>query len=179
LQLGEYTARISAKNIFGQRSLLVAVQFSVLSPTLPTVYVTADYNQITLTAEIAAAGIGTAFEWEFLGSVAQPQSGERVLAQIYNRIGLKSETEYKFRVRSVNHLGSSDWVNITAATTTVDLTEYINELPLTKLSKDAQTLIEDINTQVDRLRPETEDNLPDVLNRTISELNLEKKTRCS
>ena len=177
LQLGEYTARISAKNIFGQRSLLVAVQFSVLTPTLPTVYVTADYNQITLTAEIAAAGIGTAFEWEFLGSVAQPQSGERVLAQIYNRIGLKSETEYKFRVRSVNHLGSSDWVNITAATTTVDLTEYINELPLTKLSKDAQTLIEDINTQVDRLRPETEDNLPDVLNRTISELNLEKKTR--
>jgi len=177
LQLGEYTARISAKNIFGQRSLLVAVQFSVLTPTLPTVYVTADYNQITLTAEITAAGIGTAFEWEFLGSVAQPQSGERVLAQIYNRIGLKSETEYQFRVRSVNHLGSSDWVNITATTTTVDLTEYINELPLTKLSKDAQTLIEDINTQVDRLRPETEDNLPDVLNRTISELNLEKKTR--
>ncbi|ENN99815.1 MULTISPECIES: phage tail protein [Pseudoalteromonas] len=177
LQLGEYTARISAKNIFGQRSLLVAVQFSVLTPTLPTVHVTADYNQITLTAEITAAGIGTAFEWEFLGSAAQPQSGERVLAQIYNRIGLKSETEYQFRVRSVNHLGSSDWVNITAATTTVDLTEYINELPLTKLSKDAQTLIEDINTQVDRLRPETEDNLPDVLNRTISELNLEKKTR--
>ena len=177
LQLGEYTARISAKNIFGQRSLLVAVQFSVLTPTLPTVYVTADYNQITLTAEIAAAGIGTAFEWEFLGTNAQPQSGERVLAQIYNRIGLKSETEYKFRVRSVNHLGSSDWVNITAATTTVDLTEYINELPLTKLSKDAQTLIDDINTQVDRLRPGVEGNLPDVLNRTVSELNLEKKAR--
>ncbi|MDC9609972.1 hypothetical protein [Pseudoalteromonas sp. GABNS16H] len=170
LQLGEYTARISAKNIFGQRSLLVAVQFSVLTPTLPTVHVTADYNQITLTAEITAAGIGTAFEWEFLGSVAQPQSGERVLAQIYNRIGLKSETEYKFRVRSVNHLGSSDWVNITATTTTVDLTEYINELPLTKLSKDAQTLIEDINTQVDRLRPETENNLPSLIAKNIDAL---------
>ena len=170
LQLGEYTARISAKNIFGQRSLLVAVQFSVLTPTLPTVHVTADYNQITLTAEITAAGIGTAFEWEFLGSVAQPQSGERVLAQIYNRIGLKSETEYQFRVRSVNHLGSSDWVNITATTTTVDLTEYINELPLTKLSKDAQTLIEDINTQVDRLRPETENNLPSLIAKNIDAL---------
>lgn len=168
LQLGEYTARISAKNIFGQRSLLVAVQFSVLTPTLPTVHVTADYNQITLTAEITAAGIGTAFEWEFLGSAAQPQSGERVLAQIYNRIGLKSETEYQFRVRSVNHLGSSDWVNITAATTTVDLTEYINELPLTKLSKDAQTLIEDINTQVDRLRPDAENNLPSLIAKNIN-----------
>ncbi|MBB1419938.1 hypothetical protein H5187_22150, partial [Pseudoalteromonas sp. SG44-1] len=167
LQLGEYTARISAKNIFGQRSLLVAVQFNVLTPTLPTVYVTADYNQITLTAEIAAAGIGTAFEWEFLGTNAQPQSGERVLAQIYNRIGLKSETDYKFRVRSVNHLGESDWVNVTATTTTVDLTEYINELPLTKLSAEAQTLIADINAQVDRLRPETENNLPSLIAKNL------------
>ncbi|WP_368484784.1 phage tail protein [Pseudoalteromonas sp. SD03] len=177
LQLGEYTARISAKNIFGQRSQLVAVQFSVLTPTLPTVYVTVDYNQITLTANIAAAGIGTAFEWEFLGTAEQPQSGERVLAQIYNRIGLKSETEYKFRVRSVNHLGASDWVNVTATTTTVDLTKYINNVELTQLSEDAQTLIEDMNQQVDRLRPDTENNLPDVLEQTVSDLNLEKRHR--
>lgn len=177
LQLGEYTARISAKNIFGQRSLVVAVQFSVLTPTLPTVYVTADYNQITLTAEIKAAGIGTAFEWEFLGTAAQPQNGERVLAQIYNRIGLKSETEYNFRVRSVNHLGASDWVDVAATTTTVDLTEYINEIELAQLSEDAQTLIEDINTQVDRLRPDTEDNIPAVLARTVNELNLERQAR--
>lgn len=177
LQLGEYTARISAKNIFGQRSQLVAVQFSVLTPTLPTVYVTVDYNQITLTANIAAAGIGTAFEWEFLGTAEQPQSGERVLAQIYNRIGLKSETEYKFRVRSVNHLGASDWVNVTATTTTVDLTKYINNVELTQLSEDAQTLIEDMNQQVDRLRPDTENNLPDVLEQTVNDLNLEKRHR--
>ncbi|KPZ65650.1 hypothetical protein AN392_01198 [Pseudoalteromonas sp. P1-16-1b] len=177
LQLGEYTARISAKNIFGQRSLLVAVQFSVQTPTLPTVYVTVDYNQITLTANIAAAGIGTAFEWEFLGTAEQPQSGERVLAQIYNRIGLKGETEYKFRVRSVNHLGASDWVNVTATTTTVDLTKYINNVELTQLSEDAQTLIEDMNQQVDRLRPSTENNLPAVLEQTVSDLNLEKRHR--
>ena len=177
LQLGEYTARISAKNIFGQRSLLVAVQFSVLTPTLPTVYVTADYNQITLTADIATAGIGTAFEWEFLGTTESPQIGERVLAQIYNRIGLKSETEYKFRVRSVNHLGASAWVDVIASTTLVDLTEFINGVELTQLSEDAQTLIEDMNTQVDRLRPETENNLPDVIAQAVSELNLEKQAR--
>lgn len=177
LQLGEYTARISAKNIFGQRSLLVTVQFSVLAPTLPTVYVTADYNQITLTANFAAAGIGTSFEWEFLGATEQPQSGERVLAQIYNRIGLKSQTEYKFRVRSVNHLGASDWVYVAANTTTIDLTEYINNVELTQLSPNAQTLIEDINTQVDRLRPGTEGNLPELLNRTVNELNLERQAR--
>ena len=167
LQLGEYTARISAKNIFGQRSLLVAVQFSVLTPTLPTVYVTADYNQITLTADIATAGIGTAFEWEFLGTTESPQSGERVLAQIYNRIGLKSETEYKFRVRSVNHLGASAWVDVIASTTLVDLTEFINGVELTQLSPAAQALIDDMNTQVDRLRPETAGNLPSLIIKNI------------
>lgn len=170
LQLGEYTARISAKNIFGQRSLLVAVQFSVLTPTLPTVYVTADYNQITLTADIATAGIGTAFEWEFLGTTESPQSGERVLAQIYNRIGLKSETEYKFRVRSINHLGASAWVDVIASTTLVDLTEFINGVELTQLSPDAQTLIEDMNTQVDRLRPSTPGNIPSIIEQNIEEI---------
>jgi hypothetical protein len=177
LALGEYTARISARNIFGQRSDTVGVQFSVLTPSIPVVHVLADYNQITLTAELAAAGIGTQFEWEFLGTTAQPQSGERVLAQIYNRIGLKSETEYNFRVRSVNHLGSSAWVDVSATTTTVDLTEFINELPLTRLSEEAQNLINDINQQVDRLRPETEGNIPDLLDDTIKELNLERKAR--
>lgn len=167
LALGEYTARISARNIFGQRSDTVGVQFSVLTPLIPVVHVLADYNQITLTAELAAAGIGTQFEWEFLGTTAQPQSGERVLAQIYNRIGLKSETEYNFRVRSVNHLGSSAWVDVSATTTTVDLTEFINELPLTRLSQEAQNLINDINQQVDRLRPETENNLPSLIAKNI------------
>ncbi|GGF00874.1 hypothetical protein [Pseudoalteromonas gelatinilytica] len=167
LALGEYTARISARNIFGQRSDAVGVQFSVLTPSIPVVHVLADYNQITLTAELAAAGIGTQFEWEFLGTTAQPQTGERVLAQIYNRIGLKSETEYNFRVRSVNHLGSSAWVDVSATTTTVDLTEFINELPLTRLSQEAQNLINDINQQVDRLRPETENNLPSLIAKNI------------
>ncbi len=167
LALGEYTARISARNIFGQRSDTVGVQFSVLTPSIPVVHVLADYNQITLTAELAAAGIGTQFEWEFLGTTAQPQSGERVLAQIYNRIGLKSETVYNFRVRSVNHLGSSAWVDVSATTTTVDLTEFINELPLTRLSQEAQNLINDINQQVDRLRPETENNLPSLIAKNI------------
>lgn len=174
LQLGEYTARISAKNIFGQRSLVVAVQFSVLVPTLPTVFVTADFNQITLTAEIAAAGIGTQFEWEFLGTTAIPQNGERVLAQIYTRIGLKSETEYQFRVRSVNQLGASDWVDVIASTTLVDLTEFINGVELTQLSEAAQALIEDMSTQVDRLRPGTQNNLPDLIASNIGAIDLQR-----
>ncbi len=163
LALGDYTARISARNIFGQRSNLVAIQFDVLTPSQPTVSVVEDFNQITLTAELNDAGIGTQFEWEFLGTNEQPQTSERAFAQIYNRIGLKSETEYNFRVRSVNHLGASAWVYVSATTTTVDLTEYINDIPLTKLDQEAQDFLNEMNQLVDRLRENSDNNIDDQL----------------
>ncbi|ALU41949.1 hypothetical protein [Pseudoalteromonas rubra] len=170
LALGTYTARVYARNIFGQRSTSVAVQFSVLQPYAPQVSVEVDYNQVTLTASLPAIGIGTRFQWEFLGTAESPASGQRVFAQVYNRIGLQPLTTYQFRVRAVNHLGNSDWVNVSATTTTVDLTEFINEIPLQKLSQEAQDLIADINQQVDRLRPETNNNLPSLVAKNIDQI---------
>ncbi|ASV43935.1 hypothetical protein [Pseudoalteromonas phage KB12-38] len=58
-----------------------------------------------------------------------------------------------------------------------ELAGEITDIGLAQLSEDAQTLIEDINNQVDRLRPDTEDNIPDVLARTVNELNLERQAR--
>lgn len=58
-----------------------------------------------------------------------------------------------------------------------ELAGEITDIGLPQLSEDAQTLIEDINTQVDRLRPDTEDNIPEVLARTVEELNLERQAR--
>ncbi|AZZ98245.1 collagen-like protein [Pseudoalteromonas sp. R3] len=172
LALGTYTVRVYARNIFGQRSTSVATQFSVLQPIAPLVSVEVDYNQVTLTAALPAVGIGTQFQWEFLGSAESPASGQRVFAQVYNRIGLQPITTYLFRVRSVNHLGNSDWVNVSATTTTVDLTEFINEIPLNKLSQEAQDLIADINQQVDRLRPETDNNLPSLVAKNIDQIQV-------
>ncbi|MEC4091849.1 hypothetical protein [Pseudoalteromonas rubra] len=170
LALGTYSVRVYARNIFGQRSTSVTTQFSVLQPIAPLVSVDVDYNQVTLTAALPAVGIGTQFQWEFLGSAESPASGQRVFAQVYNRIGLQPLTTYLFRVRSVNHLGNSEWVNVSATTATVDLTEFINEIPLNKLSQEAQDLIADINQQVDRLRPETDNNLPSLVAKNIDQI---------
>ncbi|KZN30052.1 hypothetical protein N480_03660 [Pseudoalteromonas luteoviolacea S2607] len=170
LALGTYTAKVYARNIFGQRAAPVAIQFSVSAPVNPTLSFVADYNQITLTATLPAMGIGTQFEWQFLGSNDAPQQSPAVFSQIYTRIGLQPVTEYHFQCRAVNHLGHSDWVQISATTTEVDLTEFINDMPLAKLSQEAQDLISDLNTQVDRLRPETENNLPALIAKNIAQI---------
>ncbi|KZN39852.1 phage tail protein [Pseudoalteromonas luteoviolacea] len=178
LALGTYTAKVYARNIFGQRSKSVAIQFSVSAPVKPALSAVADYNQITLTATLPAMGIGTQFEWQFLGSNDVPEQSPAVFTQIYTRIGLQPLTEYHFQCRAVNHLGHSDWVQIVAATTEVDLTEFINDMPLAKLSQEAQDLINDLNTQVDRLRPETENNLPSLVTRNIAQIQgLEEVTK--
>ncbi|KZN69462.1 phage tail protein [Pseudoalteromonas luteoviolacea] len=170
LALGTYTAKVYARSIFGQRSKSVAIQFSVSAPVTPALSFVADYNQITLTATLPAMGIGTQFEWQFLGSNDAPEQSPAVFSQIYTRIGLQPLTEYHFQCRAVNHLGHSDWVQISAATTEVDLTEFINDMPLAKLSQEAQDLINDLNTQVDRLRPETENNLPALVAKNIAQI---------
>ncbi|MBQ4814245.1 hypothetical protein J8M20_22955 [Pseudoalteromonas luteoviolacea] len=170
LALGTYTAKVYARNIFGQRAAPVAIQFSVSAPVKPALSFVADYNQITLTATLPAMGIGTQFEWQFLGSNDAPQQSPAVFSQLYTRIGLQPLTEYHFQCRAVNHLGHSDWVQISAATTDVDLTEFINDMPLAKLSQEAQDLISDLNTQVDRLRPETENNLPALVAKNIAQI---------
>ncbi|MBQ4840046.1 phage tail protein, partial [Pseudoalteromonas luteoviolacea] len=171
LALGTYTAKVFARNIFGQRSKSVAIQFTVSAPTNPRLSFVADYNQITLTATLPAIGIGTQFEWQFLGSNDAPQQSDTAFAQVYNRIGLQPMTEYHFQCRAVNHLGNSDWVQIAVSTTNVDLTEFIHDMPLAKLSQEAQDLINDLNTQVDRLRPETENNLPSLVAKNIEQIH--------
>ena len=165
--VGHYTVRVFARNIYGKRSKAVATQFSVLTPVTPQVNITRGYNQLTLTASLPAVGVGTQYEWIFLGTEQQPEQSDAVFAQTYHRIGLTPETEYLFKVRTVNAIGNSDWLHVNAKTTKANLNEYIDGLPLSKLSDDAQSLIADINTQVERLRQDTENNLPSLVTKNI------------
>lgn len=179
LDAGNYEMDVRAASKIGFRSEWVSFGFSVALPAEPIVSIDAvTYNTITLSANVTGASLGTTFDWQFLGPTSEPIANPNT-ASGYNYIytGLVPDTEYSFKVRTKNLSGVSPWVDVAVKTSLSDLLDYIDDIPLKKLSEDAQTLIEDINTQVDRLRPETEDNLPDVLNRTISELNLEKKTR--
>ena len=161
------------------RSQWVSFGFTVALPGVPVVNIDAvTYNTITLSASVTGASLGTTFEWQFLGQTAEPIDAPNT-ASGYNYIytGLVPDTEYSFKVRTKNLSGVSPWVDVAVKTSLSDLLDYIDDIPLQKLSEDAQTLIEDINTQVDRLRPDTEDNIPDVLARTVTELNLEKQAR--
>lgn len=170
LSAGEYSARVYARNIFGQRSAVAAVQFSVVQPTNPNVSVYAEYNLLTLTATLNAIGIGTQFQWQYLGTDENPVQSETVNAGIYTRVGLKPKTKYNFRVRAINHVGNSDWVYVSGETLEADLTEYVNDIPLSKLSAEAQNLIADLDKQVDRLRPGTENNIPDLLDKSVKQI---------
>ena len=179
LDAGSYEMDVRAASKIGFRSQWVSFGFSVALPGVPVVNIDAvTYNTITLSASVTGASLGTTFEWQFLGQTAEPNANPNT-ASGYNYIytGLVPDTEYSFKVRTKNLSGVSPWVDVAVKTSLSDLLDYIDDIPLQKLSEDAQTLIEDINTQVDRLRPDTEDNIPDVLARTINELNLERQAR--
>ena len=179
LDAGNYEMDVRAASKIGFRSAWVSFGFSVALPGVPVVNIDAvTYNTITLSASVTGASLGTTFEWQFLGQTAEPNANPNT-ASGYNYIytGLVPDTEYSFKVRTKNLSGVSPWVDVAVKTSLSDLLDYIDDIPLQKLSEDAQTLIEDINTQVDRLRPDTEDNIPDVLARTVNELNLERQAR--
>ena len=172
LDAGNYEIDVRAASKIGFRSQWVSFGFSVALPGVPVVNIDAvTYNTITLSASVTGASLGTTFEWQFLGQTAEPNANPNT-ASGYNYIytGLVPDTEYSFKVRTKNLSGVSPWVDVAVKTSLSDLLDYIDDIPLQKLSEDAQTLIEDINTQVDRLRPDTEGNLPDLIENNISEI---------
>lgn len=179
LDAGNYEMDVRAASKIGFRSAWVSFGFNVELPAEPTVNIDAvTYNTITLSASVAGASLGTTFEWQFLGKTDEPISSPNTAAG-YNYIytGLVPDTEYSFKVRTKNLSGVSPWVGVRAKTSLSDLLDYIDDIPLEKLTPDAQQLIDDINTQVDQLRPGTPNNLPGQIERTLTELNAEQFKR--
>lgn len=170
LDAGNYEMDVRAASKIGFRSEWVSFGFSVALPAEPIVSIDAvTYNTITLSANVTGASLGTTFDWQFLGPTSEPIDNPNT-ASGYNYIytGLVPDTEYRFKVRTKNLSGVSPWVDVAVKTSLSDLLDYIDDIPLKKLSEDAQTLIEDINTQVDRLRPDAENNLPSLIAKNIN-----------
>lgn len=176
LDAGNYEIDVRAASKIGFRSDWVSFGFSVALPGVPVVNIDAvTYNTITLSASVTGASLGTTFEWQFLGQTAEPNANPNT-ASGYNYIytGLVPDTEYSFKVRTKNLSGVSPWVSVAVKTSLSDLLDYIDDIPLQKLSEDAQTLIEDINTQVDRLRDTSPNSLTATLSIAVDEI---KQTR--
>ncbi len=170
LDAGSFEIDIRARSNMGYHSEFVTFAFDVATPGEPIVKIdSATYNTLVLSASVLGAGLGTTFEWQFLGTNANPRTEVNTHSGYnYTFTGLQPDTEYNFKIRTKNVVGVSPWVSVSARTTFSDLIEYINDIPLTKLSPEAQDLINDINQQVDRLRPETEDNLPSLIAKNIN-----------
>ena len=63
-------------------------------------------------------------------------------------------------MRAKNPAGVSAWHSFSAKTTVSDLLEHIDQIPLAKLDDAAQEQIADLSQQVDRLRDDTTNGLP-------------------
>ena len=120
LDVGEYVLKVRARNRNHYSSSWVALDFTIALPGVPTVQVDSfSFNAITLSAAVHAAGLGTQFEFQFLGSRDTPVDVPSVPGFIYTREGLLPETTYLFRVRTVNSVGKSAWVDIEHQTDSV------------------------------------------------------------
>lgn len=176
LDAGDYEIDVRAASKIGFRSDWVTFAFTVALPALPQPSVDAvTYNTITLSATVTGASLGTTFEWQFLGLATEPAVNPgTATGYTYIYTGLLPDREYAFKVRTKNIAGVSPWVDVLAKTSLSDLLDHISDIPLEKLSPDAQTLIDDMNTQVDRLRPETQNNLPDLIASNIGAIDLQR-----
>ncbi|WP_149983271.1 fibronectin type III domain-containing protein, partial [Pseudoalteromonas rhizosphaerae] len=172
LDAGSYEIDVRARSNLGYHSEYATLAFDISTPASPTVLIdSATYNTIAMSATVLGASLGTTFEWQFLGTENQPVNEPNThTGYSYTYTGLQPNTQYTFRVRTKNTAGLSPWVDVLATTTQSDLLEFIDSIPLTKLSAEAQNLIADINAQVDRLRPETENNLPSLIAKNIDAL---------
>tara|TARA_Y100000588_G_scaffold186210_1_gene200108 strand:+ start:40102 stop:47853 length:7752 start_codon:yes stop_codon:yes gene_type:complete len=169
LDAGSFEIDIRARSNMGYHSEFVTLSFDVLTPGEPIVSIdSATYNTLVLSARVLGAGLGTTFEWQFLGTNDNPRTEVNTHSGYnYTFTGLQPDTEYNFKVRTKNVAGVSPWVAVSASTTVADFAEYIADLEISQLSQEAQNLISDINQQVDRLRPETENNLPSLIAKNI------------
>lgn len=115
---GIYTAQVAAVSGIGYQSDWSVLQFNISLPSLPIV--TADSissDSITLSANVAGLpSLETTFFWQFLGAEEVPVQGAIVKGDIYTYIGLIASTTYKFKCKTVNIAGESDWVDVTAKT---------------------------------------------------------------
>lgn len=154
LDAGKYIANVAAMSRLGYWSDWAALEFEVVIPTVPVITVESITDSVVeLSATVSGLGLGTTFEWQFLGSTADPVSGTIVRGDTYSRAGLKGETEYFFQCRTVNVAGVSGWTGV--AVTTLDPQDVFDDSgvivdieQLDQSTKDAINAIPGIDTRL-------------------------------
>jgi len=147
---GTYVISVLAKNILGKQSRAAASQFSIVNPVTPTINIIDISDvRVSLSAFSQAIGLGTAYLWEFLGEDDAPIQAANITsvrADAFTYTGLKPETNYSVRCKSVNISGESDWALISLKTLSYqDVFESKNLVVSTQqLSQETQQILADI-----------------------------------
>ena len=115
LDAGNYSIEIYAKNRFERLSAPASIAIQLNQPSAPTALnITAGNWEATCKPTLAGVGLGTMFEFAFSDTSNIIGRGASV-----SQPGLIPETQYTFFARTINPLGTSDWVSQTFTTTKV------------------------------------------------------------
>ena len=118
LAQGSYSAEVAAISGVGYLSDWSVIQFNILLPTVPNITIDSiSDDSVSLSATVGGLpSLDTTFLWQYLGTANSSMEGKVVKGDIFTYTGLLPETNYKFRCRTVNIAGESDWVEISATT---------------------------------------------------------------
>lgn len=115
LDVGEYVFKVRAFNRI-RWSPFAGYVFTLSLPQPPTIEIVAVTDTaITLRASALGHGFNTRYEWQYRGETGEFE-GSIVELNPFTAGALKPETEYFFRSRTVNPVGSSDWSEISVKT---------------------------------------------------------------
>jgi hypothetical protein len=110
LEQGTYFVKVYAISGLGIKSDPATLQFTVTTPSAPVITtegVTDD--SATFSATATETGLGTTFQWQFLGLDSAPSAGGIVKSDTFTITGLTADKAYSVQARTVNIAGQSAW----------------------------------------------------------------------
>lgn len=183
--LGTYSFRVRAVGGIGKVSGWAQIDVIMQLPSTPTsLTINASNFDIEVIPQLTGNDGSTQFEFSITASDATAPAEVRGAASSYTFTGLTHDTAYKVWVRSVNLLGSSDWVN-QVATTTADATDIEDLINLDSITTSIDTVsfdlvglgveVDGINATVDYLAAETNNITVSFndLNNSVEDVELE------
>ncbi|MDO6488225.1 phage tail protein [Colwellia sp. 6_MG-2023] len=145
LAQGSYSAEVAAVSGVGYLSDWSVIQFNILLPTVPSITIDSiSDDSVSLSATVGGLpSLETTFLWQFLGTTSSPVTAKVVKGDIFTYTGLLPETTYKFKCRTVNIAGESDWVEISA--TTLESNALVSNISIEQLDENLASIIGETN----------------------------------
>lgn len=158
LDAGNYTFSVYSVATLGNISAPATLNTTLSTPVTATdLNLVASDFEITSTPTLLGIGLGTLFEFDFIDTDSatgyEPESKGRGIS--FTATGLNPETNYTIYCRTVNALGTSDWISETISTTATgeQLDVFLDPI---------WAALNQTNTNVDDLVSDIEENISNI-----------------